>query len=203
QSRVLLALSFARFHACLEAGIRRLVLGFLLFLPILVIRVGDLALHLLVLSLLLLLPGFVLSLLRLSPLFIGAAVSTRAQDCERSIGITTSLLDDEVAVGIAHTTSVNRIVVRAPAYLIPGTVFACVDVDASRGSRAAEDDVPDWIGGTCVDARTPIGNRIRAGDNLRAHRRRSCDASVRKRDGERLHREILRWIRSTSTAVAR
>src|SRR5881396_2058718 len=96
QSRVLFALSFARFHACLEVGIRRLVLGFLLFLPILVIRVGELALHLL----LLLLPGFVLSLLRLSPLFIGAAVSTRAQDCERSIGITTSLLDDEVAVGI-------------------------------------------------------------------------------------------------------
>src|SRR5438874_4878813 len=77
QSRVLFALSFARFHARLEVGIRRLVLSFLLLLPSLVIRIGEFALHLLVFSLLLLLPGFVLGFLRLSPLFVGAAVRPR------------------------------------------------------------------------------------------------------------------------------
>src|SRR6266581_5069274 len=148
---MLLVLALVGLHRRFEVGVNGLVLSFLLILPILVVRLGELILHLLVFGFLLLLKGLLLLLLHLLPLLVVCSSGPRAEDRKRTVGITTRALDHQSPVRVPDAPLVNRVVVAATADLIPGTIFAAVNVSAIRyDTRAAKNDVADAVRRTRV-----------------------------------------------------
>src|SRR5712671_5981938 len=123
--------------AIVNARDRTIVLVIVLRLPILLVLF------------LLLLPDLLLPLpLRLLPLLVVVAVvSTAAEDRKAPVRIATGTLNYQVAIRIADSALVDRVVVATLTYLIPPTVDAIAIVVAIHVVPAAtEDDIADGIG---------------------------------------------------------
>src|SRR5437868_10838111 len=83
-------------------------------------------------SFLLLLDGFLLSLLRFSPFLVVRRRDAAAENCKGAVRISTAALDHEIAVRVANTPLVNRAVVATTSDLVHGSVCAAVYVSAIR-----------------------------------------------------------------------
>src|SRR5712671_3003597 len=129
--------------AIVNARDRTIVLVIVLRLPILLVLF------------LLLLPDLLLPLpLRLLPLLVVVAVvSTAAEDRKAPVRIATGTLNYQVAIRIADSALVDRVVVATLTYLIPPTVDAIAIVVAIHvGSATTEDDVSDGVGTLVIAA---------------------------------------------------